>query len=202
MRLDTPIIANLARPIRPYSQGDLDGMCSLYAVINSIRWCIKDQPLAQKGPQWRDLFTALNDYAIKELGCLTFASTGLGLNSMIWLIRSAQDYMHEVHKIDIHTHRPFANNKPTQLDQVSQTTQNHISQEHSSALFAVYGQMNHWTVVTEITAKRVKTFDSDRTSYIPIRSLHPSDFIHKSQRNSHIQSASLICFSTHKKTEV
>lgn len=195
MSLDTPFIVSPARPIRPYSQGDLDGMCSLYAVINSIRWCIRDQPLAEKGPHWRDLFAAINDYAIKELGCLTLASTGLGINSMIWLVRTAQDYMHDVHNIHIHTQRPFANSKPTNLDHVTQTTLNHINKKHSSALFAVYGKMNHWTVATEITAAKVKIFDSRRTCFIPQISLQPADFIHKSQRNSHVQSGSLICMS-------
>lgn len=195
MRIDTPAIKAQVQHIRPYKQGDLDGLCSIYAIINGIRWCIREQTLAAKGQHWCDLFTVLSNYAIKELGNLTIASTGTSLNSMIWLLRTAQEHMQDVHGVDIRTQRPFALCKPTQLDQITQTIVNHINTPHSAALFAVYGAVNHWTVATEITSNTVKLFDSNRTQFMSVRTLQPADLAIKKQQRSHIQPSSLICLS-------
>lgn len=117
---------------------------------------------------------------------------------MIWLLRTAQEHMQDAHGIDIRTQRPFALCKPTQPDQITQAIVNHINTMHSSALFAIYGAVNHWTVATEITNSTVKLFDSNRIQFMSVKTLQPADLVIKKQQRSHIQPGSLICLSLNK----
>lgn len=195
MRIDRLAPPAKAQPIRPYKQGELDGLCGLYAIINSIRWCLRGHALSSKGQHWCDVFAVLNNYAVKELVNLSIASTGTGLNSMIWLLRTAQEHMIDVHGVHIRTHRPFALSKPKQSVQITETILNHLNHPNSSALLAIYGAVNHWTVTTEITNNTVKLFDSDRSQTMSATTLQPADLVSKKQRRSHIQPGSLICLS-------
>lgn len=182
-----------SKPLRPYRQGDLDALCGLYTVINSIRWCLRGHDIASQGPNWHDLFSELSDYAVKEIGHLSISSMGLGLNAMIWLMRTAQEHMRTVHGINIRTTRPFALKKPSDLNQPALAIENHLKNDNSSALFAVYGRINHWSVATEITATRAKLFDSNGLNYLPIKSFQSTDYNKKNRDISIIQTGSLIC---------
>lgn len=182
-----------SKPLRPYRQGDLDALCGLYTVINSIRWCLRDYDIAKQGPHWMELFAELSDYAVKEIGHLSISSMGLGLNAMIWLMRTAQEHMRTVHGINIRTKRPFALSKPSELNQPALAIENHLQNDSSSTLFAIYGSINHWSVATEITATRAKLFDSDGLNYLPIKSFQNTDFNKKNKETSTIQTGSLIC---------
>lgn len=186
-----------SKPLRPYRQGDLDALCGLYTVINSIRWCLRDYDIAKQGPHWMELFAELSDYAVKEIGHLSISSMGLGLNAMIWLMRTAQEHMRNVHGINIRTKRPFALSKPSELNQPALAIENHLQNDSSSTLFAIYGSINHWSVATEITATRAKLFDSDGLNYLPIKSFQGTDYIKRNKNLSVIQSGSLICLQVY-----
>lgn len=102
--------------LRPYRQGDLDALCGPYAIVNAFRWCLGKHSLAAKGPHWATLFGVLHDYAVRELGYLGLASSGLSLNGMIWMLRTAQQHMHDEHELDFVSHRPFAGRRPQRPD--------------------------------------------------------------------------------------
>lgn len=192
------LIGHTAAPsprISAYKQGEFDELCGIYAIINSIRWSIRQHPLASKGPHWNDLFGILNHYAVTELSNLTIASSGLGLNSMIWLVRTAQEHMLDVHKLTILTERLFALGKPNHPNQIRENLFNHLSKSNSSALFALYGRINHWTVPTALTHSKVKLFDSSHFQFMSEKSLHVTDIKSKNKHHTYTQPSSLICFS-------
>lgn len=192
------LIGNAPTPslsMRAYKQGEFDGLCGIYAIINSIRWSIRQHPLASKGPHWNDLFGLLNHYAVTVLSNLTIASSGLGLNSMIWLVRAAIEHMLDTHNMAILTERPFALGKPHHPDQVKENLVNHLNKSNSSALFALYGQLNHWTVPTAHIHNKIKLFDSSHFQFMSEKSLQVTDIKSKNKHHTYIQPSSLICFS-------
>ena len=178
-----------------YKQGEFDGLCGIYAIINSIRWSIRQHPLASKGPHWNDLFGVLNHYAVTELSNITIASSGLGLNSMIWLVRTAKEHMLDAHRLTILTERPFALGKPNHRDEVRDNLFNHLNKSNSSALFALYGNINHWTVPTAHIHNKIKLFDSSHFQFMSEKSLQITDIKLKNKYHTYIQPSSLICFA-------
>lgn len=135
--------------------------------------------MASKGGHWNDLFVLLNHYAVTELSNLTVASTGLGLNSIIWLVRVAKEHMLGVHKLHIHTERPFALGRPNHINHVKENLCSHLDKNNTSALFALYGRITHWTVPTVLTHNKIKLLDSDRIQYISEKTLQITDIKEK-----------------------
>lgn len=181
--------------VSAYKQGDFDGLCGIYAIINSIRWSIRQHPLASKGVHWHELFRVLNHYAVTELSNLTIASSGLTINSMVWLVRTAKEHMLDAHKITINTERPFALRNPNHHNQVKENLLDHLSKDHNSALFALFGRIDHWTVPTTLIHNKVKLFDSGHLQFMSEKSIQITDIKSKNNYHTYIQPSSLICFS-------
>lgn len=178
--------------LRPYRQGDLDALCGPYAIVNAFRWCLGDHPIAAKGPHWASLFGVLHDYAVKELGYLGLASSGLSLNGMIWMLRTAQEHMRDEHELSFASHRPFARRRPQQPDEVSGSIAAHLSSPCTATVVAFYGHLNHWGVITNVRPDGACLFDSSRINRLPISALHPAAFVPRERSRSHIQPGSVL----------
>ena len=59
--------------ISPYRQGQLDGLCGLYAIINAIRLATHDRTDEFGHEVWRDLLLALISEAENVVGTATVA---------------------------------------------------------------------------------------------------------------------------------
>lgn len=183
------------KQLRPYLQGNLDSLCSVYAVINALRWSLADHPLSGKGDHWRLLFAELNDYAVKELGLLSLSSQGMGLNGMIWLLRTAQQHMLETHAITIRTYRPFALRRPNSNNDMIDTITTHLRSPNTAVVTAVYGKLNHWCVIKGLKKKHIILFDSDHLSQLPINARQKPLNSKVKQPHSNIQTGSIILIS-------
>lgn len=177
--------------LRPYRQGELDALCGPYSIINAFPWCLGDHPLAAKGPHWAAPFALLHDYAVKELGYLGLGASGLSLNGMIWLLRTAQNHMGDEHGISFQTHRPFALGRPRQVEDIATTIAEHLLRPHSAVIAAVYGTLNHWCVLTNLTSEHAHLFDSSGINRLPINILHPAALLQPNLRRSHVKPGSV-----------
>ncbi|RBO88509.1 hypothetical protein [Pseudochrobactrum asaccharolyticum] len=184
------------KKLSPYLQGNLDSLCSVYAVINALRWSLADHPLSAKGEHWKALFAELNDYAVKELGLLSLSSQGMGLKGMIWLLRTAQQYMSETHAITITTHRPFALKRPNSNNDIIDIIAEHLRSPNTAVITAVYGKLNHWCVIKGLKKKHVILFDSDRLSQLSISTFQLAALSKIDARTSRAQAASMVLLST------
>lgn len=181
--------------LRPYLQGNLDSLCGIYALINAIRWALRNELPSAKGPPWEELFRKLTNHAVKEMGHLDLPTSGLSLYAMIGLTHVARAYVSEELNIELLFRRPFAIKKPTQADQTIESISRHLQQPNSAALAAVYGKLNHWSVITQVDDKQAQLFDSERIKYLPITSMQPKEFVDRRERRSHAQSSSVILLS-------
>ncbi|KAB2800004.1 hypothetical protein F9K87_00560 [Brucella anthropi] len=178
--------------LRPYLQGNLDSLCGIYALINGIRWALRNDPVSAKGEHWEELFRKLTDHAIKHRGHLELVSEGLSLYSMIALTHIARDHMREYHNVEILVRRPFALGRPREASQILHTIEAHFDRANTAVLAAVYGTLNHWCVVKQFDEHRAFLFDSDRQSYLPKSAFQPQEFIEKARRRAHVQPGSII----------
>ncbi|MBX8802010.1 hypothetical protein [Pseudochrobactrum asaccharolyticum] len=196
---EKPILPSDSK-LSPYLQGNLDSLCSVYAVINALRWTLADHPLSAKGEHWRILFAELNDYAVKELGLLSLSSQGMGLNGMIWLLRTAQQHMAEAHAITFKTYRPFALRRPESSTCVIGEIKEHLHSPGTAVITAVYGKLNHWCVIKGINEKHAILFDSDRLYQTPLTIFQLTAHSNSASHSSRAQTGSILLLSMDKTT--
>jgi len=178
--------------LRPYLQGNLDSLCGIYALINAIRWALRNELASAKGMHWEELFRRLTNHAVKEMGHLDLPTSGLSLYATIGLTHIARDYVSDELHIELLFRRPFAIKKPIEADQTIESISRHLQQPNTAALAAIYGKLNHWSVITAVDDKQAQLFDSERIKHLPIMSLQPKEFVDRRERRSHIQSSSVI----------
>lgn len=178
--------------LRPYLQGNLDSLCGIYALINGIRWAMHNELASAKGPHWEELFRRLTNHAVKEMGHLDLPTSGLSLYAMIGLTHIARDYVSDELNIELSLRRPFAIKKPAEADQTIESISRHLQQSNTASLAAVYGKLNHWSVITAIDDNRAHLFDSEHIKHLPIVSLRPKEFVDRQERRSHVQAGSII----------
>lgn len=192
-RLAMVLMADKLQPrLRPYLQGNLDSLCGVYALINGIRWALRNDLASAKGEHWEDLFRKLTDHAIKSRGHLELVNDGLSLYGMIALTHVAQDHMREYHDIEVVMRRPFALRRPLEAMESVNTISDHLAQSNTAVLAAVYGTLNHWCVIKQLDEQRAHLFDSDRQSHLPKSAFQPLEFIEKSRRRAHVQAGSIV----------
>jgi len=126
------------------------------------------------------------------MGHLDLPTSGLSLYAMIGLTHIARDYVSDELNIELSLRRPFAIKKPAEADQTIESISRHLQQSNTAALTAVYGKLNHWSVITAINDKQAQLFDSERIKDLPIASLRPKEFVDRQERRSHVQSSSVI----------
>ncbi|MBJ6718825.1 hypothetical protein I2750_00820 [Bacillus sp. PR5] len=186
-------MANNHQPkLRPYLQGNLDSLCGIYALINGIRWAMRNQLVSAKGEHWEDLFRKLTDHAIKNRGHLELVSEGLSLYGMIALTHVARDHLREYHDVELLFRRPFALSRPREASQTLHTIEAHLARPNTAVLAAVYGTLNHWCVIKHLDEQRAYLFDSDHQLHLPKSAFQPAGFIDPKRRRTHVQPGSII----------
>lgn len=192
-RLAMVLMADKLQPrLRPYLQGNLDSLCGIYALINGIRWALRNELVSAKGEHWEELFRKLTDHAIKSRGHLELVNDGLSLYGMIALTHVAQDHMREYHNIEVVMRRPFALRRPLEAMESVNTISDHLAQSNTAVLAAVYGTLNHWCVIKVLDEQHAHLFDSDRQSHLPKSAFQPAGFIDPKRRRTHVQPGSII----------
>ncbi len=186
-------MADNQRPeLRPYLQGSLDSLCGVYALINGIRWALRNELVSAKGEHWEELFRKLTNHAIRNRGDLELVSHGVTLYTMIALTHIARDHMRERHKIELMFRRPFAQSKPLEAGQTLETIEACLHQPNTAVLAAIYGTLDHWCVIKQLDDQHTYLFDSDRLFRLPKSAFQPQEFIEPHKRRAHVQPGSII----------
>ena len=151
-----------SRPIRPLSQGDLDGLCGIYAIINAIRLVYRRRFNDQKQ---EDLFEYLTDYAIKEQGNLRLLNDGIGLRHMQQLLNVGIEYLSEDLNIDVEVARPWRKiSTPLPCDWQIDSL---LADPKVSIIIGLERPTFHWTVISGCSEQEYIVFDSGDLEPIP-----------------------------------
>ena len=148
---------------RPYRQGDLDGLCGVYSIINAVRVLCPE--LDQEGAEW--LFAQLM-WSLEDLGVNlpTAVASGIGRVELGRLIRAATAYVAEELEIQLTVRRlPKALRLTSNLAELWHAFEASLSPE-CVAIIGVAGIHSHWTIAAQITAKQVKLYDSGRIAIL------------------------------------
>jgi hypothetical protein len=87
--------------IAPYRQGQLDGLCGLYAVINALRLATHDRTGEFGDDLWKDLLLTLLCEAEGMVGTATAVVHGIGARPLYALARLGARHMAVEHNVAV-----------------------------------------------------------------------------------------------------
>jgi len=146
--------------VEPYQQGELDGLCGLYAIINAVNYCLR-QSAALSEDDSQKLF----DFLLRRLHdddlLQRVFSTGIGTRMMARLLDDARSWLEDHKGVYLYCTRPSGHGSRHSVRQKLEVVSAHLHQRHTSVIIRAKGREDHWTVVRQINDKSILLFDSD-----------------------------------------
>lgn len=145
---------------RPFNQGDLDGLCGVYAVINAVD-CLCGPLSASEA---RYLFKHIVRYLNTRVVIAERLSEGFTQPEIAGVLK------HIVcRRYSIRRYKPFHLRPDVGLDDYWYSLQAAFDQSPSVALIGMSGRHHHWTLVKRVTAKTLILKDSSGLRYLARR---------------------------------
>src|SRR5664280_683186 len=134
------------RRVKPYSQGDLDGMCGIYAIINAFRALCREITWEISTQLFQHLVSRLSRHAKKALSPIIF---GTPTSLMRKLLGEAQSYLKRKLKIELRIEPKGRELKSKSLEAAWERL-SAIVDEATVLILPLSGRWNHWTVLYDI----------------------------------------------------
>jgi hypothetical protein len=171
----------------PYLQGQVDGLCGLYAIINAFQWLF---PASFTDDDAWELMTVLCAAIAHKFPAVIWK--GAGVEDTVTLFKAAESYAAKSRHLKgrIVVTRPFARRKIDRvqdfwaeigawLDAAPQ------GQGKRLACIGIGYPDNHWTVVTKKSEKSVTFFDSWELKRLALRQFTISQDVAKANGGMH-----------------
>src|ERR1700680_3492325 len=129
--------------LRPFRQGELDGLCGVYAIINAVRFALRSDTKLQDY-DWSALFAELLVAADDVAGATAVTTSGITPHPLRSLLKPAAAYLSNYHGLDLIAFRPVKALAPRTTPQTLTYLQTHLSLPRSAALVEVGGHIHHW----------------------------------------------------------
>jgi len=144
--------------MQPFRQGDLDGLCGVYSVLNAL----KSLGYRENLEGWQVILAEIFEYLHENKKSTFFFIEGINTPDISRVLKHIACINHS-----ITYSKPF-HNRLVSLAELWETLQSHFESDNKrSAILCIEGQYySHWTVVASISEKRLTLFDSDRIKWI------------------------------------
>lgn len=147
------------KKVRPLKQGELDGLCGLYSIINSVRRIgkgkiLKDQDELNK--LFLKILNYLYEYNKKSLKFMK-EDEGINTHAIAGILRDIIEPQY-----NITSKCPFLNRPDIKLPAFWDSMKSFMKDNPNGAiLLCLGGKHDHWTVVDSINAKGMHVMDAD-----------------------------------------
>lgn len=155
--------------MKPYRQGQLDGLCGMYALVNAVD--VLCGPLNRRSAQalFYDMLLFLERRGPLAHRCVD----GIYLQDIASVLKHIVCSQYPIVR-----HKPFHNRPRVSMGRYLQTLNSFLALPDTIVFTAIQGQYNHWTLISAITEQRIQLYDADGMRYV-LRSscsmLHASD---------------------------
>jgi hypothetical protein len=134
----------------PYEQGQLDGLCAIYCVVNAVK--ILSNTTKESC-----------EYLFKKI--IMFLHSKQNLSSIVIYglhFKVLGSVLKQIPKHLIHSRIvPFKRRKNITLDEFWNSMTKFLYEPKRVIILGLEGESNHWTLVTSITSKQLNLFDSN-----------------------------------------
>ena len=142
---------------RPLRQGELDGLCGVYAVVNALRYLSAEINVHRA----QDLFTAMMQARerLSQPHALLFVTGGLSCTALLPLLKCAIAHAKSKWDLDFEIERLRHSNRRG-LRGLWAYLQSAVAAD-GVAIVAFQGRQHHWSVVVEVSRRQMRLHDSD-----------------------------------------
>ncbi|MES0090058.1 hypothetical protein [Mesorhizobium sp. M0030] len=144
----------------PFRQGELDGLCGVYAVVNAIRLVLGVQATLLRQRDWQDLFVALVEAVDRSVGAAHAASNGIDTQPLRYLLKAAILHLATEHDLTIRAKSMLGRDEQPCFEELLRRLGDWVGQPGQAVVLSVFGSLNHWTVVRRISRSSLVLFDS------------------------------------------
>jgi hypothetical protein len=154
-----------ARTFRPYQQGELDGFCGLYSIVNAVAVAVHSRsgyggqsllPVRRFDIRHaQELFDDLSRLLLK-LGVLTTLDPSLGAAVLAKLLRETDEYLRH-RGVRLSWSKPFHKRKNVASAAIVKRIRRHLGEPHTAV---IVGYLDHWSVIRSSSPKRLRLADS------------------------------------------
>lgn len=146
--------------LKPYQQGQLDGYCGVYSVVNAVHYLC--------GPLTSTQAEALLLKVMKFLEGSQPAVRRLSNGTILKEILKVIDHI-IIRRYPICRLKPFHHNKNVSLDMLWSDMSAFLSAHNGIVIFCLDGKYDHWSLVKKVTDTSLLLFDSDKLHRLPKR---------------------------------
>jgi len=158
--------------LQPFLQGDLDGLCGIYSVINGLRLVLADRrPLSTL--ECTTLFSIAVDYLSTKGQLKGSAALGMGYRTWYELTTRMCGATSELVAMTIRAERPFAGRKRSSHERILRLIRE-ATDEGRPVLAAT---SDHFTVIASCTQHRLQLFDSSHCHWFAITGCRTSGIL-------------------------
>lgn len=149
-----------AHGLVPYQQGQLDGLCGVYALVNAIRLATAARTSDFSEAAWHGLFCALLEELDDTVGTLTALGYGIDEDPLREVAKAATTYMRLRHGVRVHVRRAINAREVRSVDCLLGELAEVVSRGATAVLVRLAGYVDHWTVLRSVTPHCLQLFDS------------------------------------------
>jgi hypothetical protein len=157
-----------ARPW-PLVQGDLDGLCGLYSIINSLIWGLYSlqvsghRPRQQSSPlgerETEQLFLTLIARLTRKHGTRSIID-GISALELARLLRHSAAWLRAKRDLKLVVARPFYRHPRARMGHLCRALSDHLADAGTATIIGLEWPLRHWTVVSGVTPTRLYLLDS------------------------------------------
>ncbi len=178
--------------LKPYTQGDFDSLCGVYAVLNAIKLCLKNEDVKIKSLS-NSIFKKIISQLHKRRKCAEAVSIGSDTPDLARYIKYANMVLEKKGYSLVAI--KFFSNKNLNMKQFLSSSKVLLKQKMSGIILLIDGVYDHWTVLNKITENKMFFFDSFGISHFKIKNISSSEDSVKSRHYIDIKETLLLKIS-------
>jgi hypothetical protein len=172
----------------PLYQGDLDGLCGAYAILNAVSWLV-GQRKPMRATSQGVLFAYLLNAIDEDGGTLQTLVQGLALGTILRMLQVARQLVKAEHGLEIAIHRPFLGQKKVSLTSYVAEIRQRAHFGNIAYLIGIDGRVSHWTVCVGATAQTLRLRDSNGLQRLMLATCRMRHRRKQAKSNFHLLSA-------------
>lgn len=145
--------------LEPFLQGELDGLCGPYAIINGIRLALGSERQIPDAV-WVDLFGGMLREAAGRHRRGDLCAAGLDTKHLVTALRWSGEIMERQYGVRIKYRRPFLRAGKPKLPAVVYSLRHLQRLQNTSVIVGFGGSLDHWTVIKQVSPHYIRFFDS------------------------------------------
>ena len=144
--------------MRPFRQGDLDGLCGVYAVINAMRALVPNMSAATAEALFEQLMDTLRKH---DVGRRPIVAVGITRRQLVELVARAIEFLERRYQVDVLRRRvALPRRSQDSIAALWRALARNVSPT-CVAIIGLGGYRNHWSLITAVSPRLLHLCDSD-----------------------------------------